>query len=368
MSNYEAGVFDIYDDGGQLLKQTVPDSSDLPDFVKTASLVEQQANARLFALVMVDGDKVMKKYATADAGNTWLSTLYFALTRDKLPEEAQKVAAANLVEACEAFDIAPPDYLFDVSEGPAEGNIVDVTGRRPPVQKVAAETEDVEYAVERADGSKHYPLRNAAEVQTAQDYFERNVGEFVPRERREYAVKVAAKARKAGFRLKPSIAKYAGAGFNPAVEGHITQRYVHLTDVGAELKVKEKLVKLAQANLMPEDLAEALELFDREFGLDAMWDKDLADPWFAVIGDMEKQAKGDIPPDKTWDLGEVRVTATELQALGDRGMATIKNYFGYDFAKAFQANPTVQFEALPTPQKKFVAKLATTHGDDRSMG
>ena len=174
MRSYEAGVFDIYDDGGHLLKQAVPDQDSLPDFVKTASLVQQRDNNQLFALVMIDDGRVMKKYATADRGNTWLSSLYFAFTKDKLPPEAQKVAAANLIEACEAFDIAPPDVLFDYADGPSVGNLVDVTGQRPMHKVAHVEKEEVEYAIERADGSKHYPLRNAAEVQTAQDYFERN--------------------------------------------------------------------------------------------------------------------------------------------------------------------------------------------------
>jgi len=367
MRSYEASVLDIYDDGGNLLKKQVPDQDDLPDFVKTAGLVRQQDNSRLFALVMVDEGQVMKKYATADRGNTWLSSLYFAFTKDKLPPEAQKVAAANLIEACEAFDLAPPDILFDYADGPVETNIVDVTGLKPMRKVAHVETEDVEYAVERADGSKHYPLRNAAEVQTAQDYFERNAGEFVPRERREFAVKVAAKAQQGGFRLKPKIAKYAGAGWNPSFQGHIDQRYVHLTDRGAELRVKEKLVKLAEdAGLFqPEDMASALESFDREFGLDAMWDRELADPWFAITGPMMKTAKGESPTEKTWDFGETRVTATELQALAERSRDTLINQFGHEFAKAFLANPVQQFEALPLPTKKFVARMATNVGDYR---
>lgn len=374
MRSYEAGTYDIYDDGGQLLKQTVPEQEDLPDFVKTAAPVGQQDNSRLFALVMVDDGRVMKKFATADRGNTWLSTLYFSLTRDKLPPEAQKIAAANLIEACESHDIAPPDILFDYADGPADTNIVDVTGSRP-MPKVAnratPQEGDIEYAIERADGTKHYPLRDAAEVQTAQEYFQRNEGQFVPRERREFAVKVAAQARRAHLPLRPAIEKYAGDGWNPIVEGHITQRYVHLTNQGAEMGVKEELVKLAAARSLfePEDFANALEVFDREFGLDAQWDRDLADPWFAVTGyDFEKQAKGDSSADKTWDFGETRVTATELRALAERGGGTLAKAFGQEFAKAFLGNPIQQFEALPTPSKKFVARMATNHGDDRGMG
>ena len=115
-------------------------------------------------------------------------------------------------------------------------------------------------------------------------------------------------------------------------------------------------------------MAHAVEVFDREFGLDAMWDRELADPWFAITGDFVKEAKGSIPPDKTWDLGDTRVTSSELSRLAERGLATVTNTFGDEFAKAFQANPIVQFEALPAPQKKFVARMATSIIDDPGMG
>ena len=109
MSSYEAGVFDFYDDRGVILQNEIPDADTLPEFVKTASMMGPEDSPQLYALVMLDDGKILKKYATADRGNTWLSTLYFFHTKDNLPLEAQKVAAANLVEACEAFDIDAPD-------------------------------------------------------------------------------------------------------------------------------------------------------------------------------------------------------------------------------------------------------------------
>ena len=208
MPSLDATIYDIYDDSGALLKSLVPEEDELPDFVKTASVVGQDANSRLFALVMVDDGRVLKKYATADAGNTWLSALYFSLNKDLLPEEAQKVAAANLIEACEAHNIDAPPSLWDIADGPAATNIVDVSGATLRT-KVASVREDVPYAIERADGSSYYPLRDAAHVTTAMDYFERNHGQFVPRERREYAVKVAAEAEKGALPVStrgPAIA------------------------------------------------------------------------------------------------------------------------------------------------------------------
>lgn len=377
MRSYNAEILDFYDDQGALLRTLVEGPDDIPDFVKTASKVGHDSDNQLYALVLIDDGQVLRKYATADRGNTWLSTLYFALTRDRLPEEAQKVAAANLLEACEHFDIAAPDLLWEYSEGPCDSNTVDVTGRRP-VTKVASvqesEKEEVDYAIERADGSKYYPLRDAAETRTAMDYFERNAGEFVPRERREFAVKVAKKAAEGALPLTQKVAAYSGSGWNPEVESHITARGVFLRDAGAPLPAQAKLVKLARerANLDPEDFAATLEVFDREFGLDALWDRDLADPWYAVTGDypasFDKVAKGSIPSPATYQVGEVTVTEGELRGLAQRGLNTLRSHFGGEFASEFLAEPLKVFESMPLPQRKFLARLATTHSDFSGAG
>jgi hypothetical protein len=372
MRSYNAEILDFYDDQGALLRQVVEGPDDIPDFVKTASKVGHGSDNQLYALVLVDEGQVLRKYATADRGNTWLSTLYFALTKDRLPEEAQKVAAANLIEACEHFNISAPDMLWDYADGPSETNIVDVTDRKATV-KVASvsevEKEEVTYAIERADGSKYYPLRDAAETKTAMDYFERHAGEFVPRERREFAVKVAQEASKGALPLTEKVAAYSGSGWNPAVESHITARGVFLRDAGAPMPAQAKLVKLAQerARLDPEDFAATLEVFDREFGLDALWDRDLADPWYAVTGDypanFEKVAKGSVETPATYQVGEVTVTEGELRNLAQRGLNTLRSHFGGEFAAEFLKEPLKMFESMPLPQRKFMARLATTHAD-----
>lgn len=374
MSSYNAGIYDFYDDRGALLREVITEAGDLPDFVKTAQQVGHDGHRQLYALVMVDDGQVMQKFATADAGNTWLSTLYFALTKDNLPPEAQKVAAANLIEACEHFDIAAPDMLWDYADEPVETNLVDVTGTRPMAKVAHVEQEDVDYAIERADGSKYYPLRDATEVKTAMDYFERNVGEFVPRERREFAVKVAAKAAQGALPLSEKVAAYSGSGWNPAVEGHLTNRYVFLRDADAPMPARTQLMKLAQvrSSFNPEEFAEALESFDREFGLDAMWDRDLADPWFAVTGDypasFEKVAKGSVPTPATYTVGEVTVTQAEIENLANRGLNTLRSHFGGEFAAEFLKAPLKVFESMPLPQRKFMARLATTHADFTGVG
>lgn len=367
MRKFEATTLDFYDDQGVLLKNLISDPSDVPDFVKTAEAVDQRAHPEMFALVLHEDGKLLKKFATADAGNTWLSTVYFHQTHDSLPEEAQKVASVHLIQALQHFEIDPPDFLFDLlgdEEDLPESNVVDVTNARPPLRKVAhAETEDVVYAIERSDGSKYYPLRDASSVKVAAEYFETNHKNFVPRERREYAVKVASVAARAKLPLPVSLKKYASQNYSSNLEGHLTTRYLHLADSNASPEVRNRLVKLAslRSSLEPEDFASALEMFDREAGLDALWDRDVADPWYSTFC-LEKVAKGSVEAPISFDLDDnISVTSQELQWLADRGKRQMVHNFGWEVANAYEKNPIQIFESMPLPQKRVIARMAMNY-------
>lgn len=112
-------IVDFHDDPhGTILKEKVA-HADLPDFIKEAAYLDDEAHASLpddaFALVAIDGAHKLRKFACADKGNTALSAIYFMETRHKLPEEAQKVAAANLALACEAYGLEAPGGLLKVA-------------------------------------------------------------------------------------------------------------------------------------------------------------------------------------------------------------------------------------------------------------
>lgn len=114
------GIIDLDDDpSGSILKSKIPSFDAIPDFIKTAEKLTSQERDKLpdnvFALVMLDGGQKMRKYACVDKGNTALSVIYFLENRDRLPEEAQKVAAANLKIACGWYDMTPPLELSKVA-------------------------------------------------------------------------------------------------------------------------------------------------------------------------------------------------------------------------------------------------------------
>jgi len=121
-------VLDVYDDaGGQVLKQIFETREAVPEFIKSAHYLAPEEQASLpddvFALVLKDGDVSMRKYACTDPGNTALAVEYFLREGHKLPEEAQKTAAANLQVACEWYGLPPNHALEKVAIGALLGAV-----------------------------------------------------------------------------------------------------------------------------------------------------------------------------------------------------------------------------------------------------
>lgn len=115
---------DFYDDeGGVQLREIYPTADALPGHTKTASVLDRQAREQLpddvFALVLHAGDTTLRKFACFDGGNTALSVGYFLHNAHKLPEEAQKLAASNLLTACGWYAIEPPEDLRKIASGQA---------------------------------------------------------------------------------------------------------------------------------------------------------------------------------------------------------------------------------------------------------
>jgi hypothetical protein len=115
-------VLDVRDDfNGKVLRSIYPNDDQIPEFVKSATQLTSELTARvpdeLFAVILHDGDVVLRKFACIDAGNTALSVEYFLKTAHKLPLDAQKVAAENLVTACSWYGIEPPETLQKVALG-----------------------------------------------------------------------------------------------------------------------------------------------------------------------------------------------------------------------------------------------------------
>jgi hypothetical protein len=111
-------ILDYYDDTSGEVLRAIEGSDEL---VKSAEVLGTEERSRLpddtFALVLLDGTNSLQKFSMLDEGNTRLSIEYFLRTGHKLPEEAQKVAAENLLIGCGWYGIKTPPELEKIAIG-----------------------------------------------------------------------------------------------------------------------------------------------------------------------------------------------------------------------------------------------------------
>ena len=115
-------TLDVYDDfDGATLRALYPSLGDIPDGVKQAHRIAPSERDGLpddvFALVMLNNGEKLRKYACIDEGNTVLSVQYFLKNAHKLPQEAQKTAAENLIVASSWYDLEVPEELRKLAFG-----------------------------------------------------------------------------------------------------------------------------------------------------------------------------------------------------------------------------------------------------------
>jgi len=350
--SYKNTNLDFYDDRGETLRAFVPSISDIPDFVKTASSGSTPGSDD-YALVILENGSTSNKFNISDAGNTWLSSLYYSANREYLPAEAQKVASTMIKAASEAYGIPVTSTIQadSVSYDLLETNVVDLTGIKP-------RRNIVKEAGAFALGSK-YPINTAQQIKTAQEYFKENVNRFDPYSRREYAVKVAHAAESFGLPLEESIQSYSGNKYSSDLENHLAVRYSILQKEESPPEVRDSLIKVASmvTKLPPHEFAEALSEFDSATGLNRYWDNGVMDPWYSTFC-IEKVAMGMGGLKAKLSVGDMTITEEELKLLS-QDMRKLRNLFGEEFALSFSKDPVSIFKSMPLPQKKVIARMAT---------
>jgi hypothetical protein len=113
-------ILDLYDNPKDLSSIYLT-LDEVPEMVKSAQVLSSveldQLPDTAFALVLMEGESRLRKYACIDGGGTEVNVQYFLLHGHKLPEEAQKTAAANLITACGWYGIEPPPELEKIALG-----------------------------------------------------------------------------------------------------------------------------------------------------------------------------------------------------------------------------------------------------------
>lgn len=109
-------IVDFYDDSEKSEFRTLfPTLDSVPELIKEAHILSEDELQKLpdnmFALVMHNNGNTMRKFACATPSDVVLSTLYFVKNAHKLPLEAQKTAAQNLLIACDWYGLDKPEQL-----------------------------------------------------------------------------------------------------------------------------------------------------------------------------------------------------------------------------------------------------------------
>jgi hypothetical protein len=356
MTRFSGTTLDFYDDRGATLKALFPAVEQIPDLIKEADVKPKEKLPNdAFALIMEDEGHIFRKFACNDAGTTAMSAIYFMEHGEKLPEEAQKVAASCIVEACTRYGLMPPEAVIKVAEQAWQERqpMVPVTGQTPASKtKLARPTDDKDYAVILPDGSRHYPIDTWDRVKTAEGYFQEEQIRMQPEIRRQFAVKLASKCYELGYPLDADIfeagsTEYASAGH---IKASLEMRKTACAPDGGDREFLDELFEKV-GSVQPEVFAETLRRFDVQTGLHQGWDHIILDPWASTFG-IEKVAK------VVWESGADRVTLDQLKNLSQNQHLVLQDLFNEQFVKEFLKDPEAIFNSMPDPQKKILARLA----------
>lgn len=364
MQKYAGVVLDHTDDQGSLMKQIWPTLEDVPEYVKTAALhLVPEAESRDFALVAQDGDYVLKKWACFDAGTTAISTAYFLAHHNKLPDELAKLSAARLTRACVAYDLEPPAALLKLAgvnfHEEESKDVLPVVDQAPTV-KVAADrpSNPNHYAVE-LEGRFMYPIATHENVKTAEAYWKENHREMHPALKRQFAVKLAARADELGIALD-AVIKEAGAS-TWAPDAHVEQALLKRKLATADESMHTVLDRLGQIQQReePEKFASALMAFDIKNGIQRHWGSKVPDPWASTFG-LQKTAE--------IILNEpgVRVSVADLHNLVYQRASSLEDIFSDDVVNEAEKDPVAWFKSLPDRLKLMVGRIAQDFARDGS--
>ena len=413
-------MLDVHDDiSGDTLRGFFPTPEAIPEVIKQAHALSPSDRDRLpdddFALVLVDQDQKLRKYACIDEGNTRLSVLYFAANAHKLPEEAQKVAAANLATACNWYGIEVPEEIEKIAIGLATGltllsapatikgthtqmkqNMANIKAHeaagqtvvakhaevantslmpgQPPsdrsvkpsktvVQKTAmspyvdvssseAAKLPVEKKASRTVLNGRYPLDSYEQVKAASAYFDEFGKRMQPEERREYCLGLVKRADELGIKISSDARKYGSEGYAPEDEIKVAlDARRSILMDPVERLILDELAE-KKAMMSPEDFCATLEEFDKVAELAHHYDSYIPDPFYSTYGTKEAE-------EYSFLNGNDIVTEKDLQCFGSTKFRSLQATFGEDFAKEFQKDPVGIFKSMPLVQKRMIMRMAT---------
>jgi hypothetical protein len=340
-------VIDHHDDLCESFLASV-DMGEASEVMKVSSWKESaDLLDRDFALIMVDElGREHRKFACFDPGNAMLSEWYLLNVENGLPEDATKLAAANIANALESFGLGAT--MTTLYWGDAE------TGADSRRVKVASSS------LASAFRDQPSTLKKTA---SAFDYVaavENDWDDLDPYDRHEAAVNLVKVASSVGATVPGHIFKYSGTALNPLFKKIAEAR----THFARDLNVAEGYMRLSKmAGAMdPDDVVEAMYLLDEQAQINHRYGDRLPDPVLSVYG-TTKEAE------YSWIQGGDYVTASMLNRYaGSMASNTMGDLFSESIKDSFRKDPVTTFKKMPEEQQILVARLASQSRDTNNGG
>jgi len=196
-----------------------------------------------------------------------------------------------------------------------------------------------------------YPLDSFGQVKVASAYFEQYAREFQPEDRRTFCKALLKQAEALGISVGDDVRHYGGEDFAAPDMLKVAHdsRIGLILDPGQRVLLTSLFEKAAE--LGPELFADTLAEFDKVAGLNYLYDKDLADPYYSTF---YKQAEQEY----SYIDGNDMVTEDALRALARSTRTTMRTQFAEDFVDEFCKDPVGIFKSMPKDQKKIIMRLA----------
>jgi hypothetical protein len=423
-------VLDIYDNPRDL-KTIFPSVDVIPDSVKIAHSLSSDELAQLpddvFALVLLnDGDR-LRKFACVDEGNTMLNVGYFFLHGHKLPEEAQKVAAANLSVACGWYGLEVPEELEKIALG--LGTVMNAAMIPGIVKGTGGQIRD-NLAATRAAGGTVMPPHQQHAMSAMMKGAEVSGTSLAPNQDPGDLSQAGARGKPGSSNtnvtnLEPTVKTAAASYGHSAYQGsypldsytqveHASRYFddnmksmppemrhefasnlvkrasalgIEVSDVavtyGSETFAPSEQIKVAMDTRRPHLSGEQQVL------LDDLYDRRAAlgpSGFCSALSDFDKVAKLEWRYDHSvmdpyastygvqktaadqndsWIEGNDYITKKQLENYAVTGFHTLKHDYGDDFAKEFKKDAWGIFSSLPVDQKRRIARAA---GDNSATG
>ena len=320
-------MYDIYDDNGALLRKFYPNQEELPDFIKESGLPNpkdfQKWGSEAFAVQVPLRDGVRDAYPIMNDAAAAISAFYFDHTHQNLPPELRKVAAENILRACNDFGVElDPDFEVVQAGSDYQAKDASATPLKKPFQSQGLE------------GTPWFPLELPEQVKLAAELFPVIIKKLAPGERVQFSQNLLTKCAENGVPTPAMIGFWAGTELSSAAAMEALEKRAQFMNED-QLQLLHRVA--GQISVMaPEKVASILESLDSELGLESLYDSVLPDPQAIrqipqAPTPMAKFANIELPMDQ-WsqacDAGLLDVFEPALQNELKQNPQTLDHYAG----------------------------------------